>query len=370
LLGRALADRLAPVPTLIFVVAAFAGSAPHLLARPHVLALPVMVAWVAGLARAADGGRAPPYPLLALMVLWANLHAGFPLGILMVAAFGLDAVVAAFPGDRLRTARAWVAFGALSLVAATITPYGIQPLLVAFQILNLGPVLSIIAEWQSADFSRPTALEVVLLGGIGLALWRGFTLPPVRVLTLLGLVHLALSAERNGEIFALLAPLVVAAPIAAQIATARADPAASAAATGGVWGVAAALIPITLGLALVQRYQPSPEITPAAAVAAIARADAPRVFNDYGFGGYLIAAGVPTFIDGRTELYGGAFALRHDRAVTLADPADFLRLLDDYAIDATLLPPARPAVALLDRLPGWKRLYADDVAVVHLRVRP
>jgi hypothetical protein len=26
-----------------------------------------------------------------------------------------------------------------------------------------------------------------------------------------------------------------------------------------------------------------------------------------------------------------------------------------------------PAVALLDRLPNWKRAYADDVAVVHLR---
>jgi hypothetical protein len=29
-----------------------------------------------------------------------------------------------------------------------------------------------------------------------------------------------------------------------------------------------------------------------------------RVFNDYDFGGYLIANGVAPFIDGRTELYG------------------------------------------------------------------
>jgi hypothetical protein len=32
-----------------------------------------------------------------------------------------------------------------------------------------------------------------------------------------------------------------------------------------------------------------------------------RVFNDYDFGGYLIANGVATFIDGRTELYGKKF---------------------------------------------------------------
>ncbi|MGA9512656.1 MAG: hypothetical protein WBV51_03680 [Pseudolabrys sp.] len=59
--------------------------------------------------------------------------------------------------------------------------------------------------------------------------------------------------------------------------------------------------------------------------------------------------------------------LRHDRALSLQNIPDFLRLLDGYRIQATLLAPSTPAVALLDRLPNWKRAYADDVAVVHLR---
>ena len=53
--------------------------------------------------------------------------------------------------------------------------------------------------------------------------------------------------------------------------------------------------------------------------------------------------------------------------MTLADLAGFDRLLDEYAIDATLLAPGTPAIAYLDRLPGWHRLYADDIAVVHVR---
>lgn len=57
--------------------------------------------------------------------------------------------------------------------------------------------------------------------------------------------------------------------------------------------------------------------------------------------------------------------LRHDRALSLQNI--FLRLLDGYRIQATLLAPSTPAVALLDRLPNRKRAYADDVAVVHLR---
>jgi len=39
----------------------------------------------------------------------------------------------------------------------------------------------------------------------------------------------------------------------------------------------------------------------------------------------------------------------------------------EYRTTWTLLPPNRPAVVLLDHLPGWRRLYADDVAVVHVR---
>jgi hypothetical protein len=42
-------------------------------------------------------------------------------------------------------------------------------------------------------------------------------------------------------------------------------------------------------------------------------------------------------------------------------------MLDEYRIGTTLLAPATPAVALLDRLPDWHRVYADEVAVVHTR---
>jgi hypothetical protein len=368
LLARFLAERLSLVGTVALVVAAFILAAPHLLARPHVLALPVMVAWVAGLARAAERGRAPPYALLALMVLWANLHAGFPLGILMVGAFGLDAVVAAAPAERYRTARTWAVFALLTVVAAMVTPYGPQSMIVTFQILNLGPALSIIGEWKAVDFSHLSGMEAVLLAGLGLAVWRGFSLPWPRVLILLGLLHLALSAERNGELLGLLAPLALATPIARQVALARASGPATANPSPIVAAaMVAVLAAATLGLAAVTHYAPTAQITPAGALNALAEANAKRVFNDYGFGGYMIASGVAPFIDGRTELYGGTFTARHDAAVNLRDLPGFLAMLDTYAIDATLLAPDRPAVALLDRLPEWKRLYADDVAVAHVR---
>ena len=367
LLARFLQERLAPIAVVAFVAVAFMLVTPHAVARPHVLALPIMVAWIGGLVSAADRRQAPRYSLLPLMVFWANLHGGFTVGIFLVGAIGLDAIVAADRADRWRTALIWSRFGVLALIAGCVTPYGPESLLVTWKVLNLGPALSIIGEWKPADFSHIAGFELALLFGAGLALWRGFTLPPVRILILLGLVHMALSAERNGEVLGLLAPLFLAAPIALQATRLRTTGGAShrSEVLAGIF--LALLIPLTAAIAIFSEYAPNPRITPANAVAALKQANAGPVFNDYDFGGYLVYAGVPTFIDGRTELYGGAFLARHTRAVTLADLPDFLKLLDEYKIGATLLTPATPAVALLDMQPGWTRLYADDVAVAHIR---
>jgi hypothetical protein len=370
LLARFLADQLAPFPVMVLVAVGVMLVAPHAAARPHLLALPVMVAFVGGLVRAVDRGRAPSLLLLGLMVLWANLHAGFTLGILMVGALGLDAIVLAAREERRRVAISWVGFGLLTLLAASVTPYGPASLLSTYRVLSLGNALSVIDEWRPQDFGRIASFEICLLLGVGVALYRGFVLRPVRVLILLGLLHLALSAARNEEVIGLLLPLVLAWPLARQYPEIRAEAQDHAGRPVALAALAllAALIPATIGMAAVGHYAPNSRITPAAAIAAIKAAQVGPVFNDYDFGGYLVYAGVQSFIDGRTELYGKAFVLRHFRAVTLSDLDDFLTLLDTYKIGATLLSPATPAVAFLDRQPGWKRLYADDIAVVHVRV--
>src|SRR5262249_24167718 len=132
--------------------------------------------------------------------------------------------------------------------------------------------------------------------------------------------------------------------------------------------LAACLVALTWALAGTSAWGPRAQISPVGAVAALKARDASPVLNDYDFGGYLIYAGIKPFIDGRTDqLYGEAFVVRHDRAVTLQNVGDFVHLLDEYGIAATLLNPATPAVGLLDRMGEWQRVYGDDVAVVHMR---
>jgi hypothetical protein len=372
LLARALQRHLAPIPILVVLCAAFVLATPHALARPHLLALPVMVAWAAGLVDALDRGRTPRPALLLLMILWANLHGSFLLGLLLAGAAVLEAVVAAGNGRRWPTLRAWVPFALGAIAASCVTPYGPETASAAISVLTLGPALPLISEFRPPDFSHLEAFEIVLLAGGGLALYSGVRLPVVRVLVLLGLIHLALSSVRYAEVLGLIAPIYLAAPLALQFPALR--PASSARPRKGIdlaiAGVLAAIVLTTVVAVQYLRPEPPARTTPAAALAALRAADAGPLLNDHLFGGYLIFSGVPTFIDGRAELYGARFVVAYHAAASLADLPTLMRFIDEYGIRATLLSPETPAVAWFDTQPGWRRLYSDDVAVVHVRASP
>lgn len=355
---------LSPTLTLLMVIAAVILSAPHMLARPHVLVLPVMVTWAAALVRCMDRGGAPPYWALPLLVLWANLHGSVVLALGLIGPAVLEALLREGRSGWSHVLLRWLPFAALALAASCLTPYGPEPLLMPLTTLGLGPALAWISEWRPQDFSRIGGFELLLLAGI-FALSRGVTLPLVRALVVIGLLHFALAQIRNADLLAMLAPLYLAAPLGRKFGGPTGDDAAGSS-RGLTLAAFAGLIAVSAA-ALAHDIRPAPIITPQAAIAQADLARAGPVLNDYSFGGYLIFAGIPTFIDGRGELYGGPFIDRYNRAVALVDLGDFLKLLDEYKIGATLLAPRTPAVAMLDRLPQWQRVYSDDVAVVHKR---
>ena len=70
-------------------------------------------------------------------------------------------------------------------------------------------------------------------------------------------------------------------------------------------------------LASLRGIAPAARITPENAIQSVQLAKAGHVLNDYDFGGYLDFVGIAPFIDGRAELYGERYMLRHDRALSL-----------------------------------------------------
>jgi len=365
LLIRFLLRKLPATMSLLIVVSVVVLLAPHLLARPHVLTLPVMVAWAAALVDCMDRRAAPPYWALPLLVLWANLHGSVVLALGLIGPAVLEELLGKARNEWPRVLMRWLPFTALAIVACCLTPYGPESLLIPLTTLGIGHALSWIGEWRPQDFSHVGPFELLLLAGL-FGLWRGMTLPVVRALVVLGLLHFALAQVRNADLLAILAPLYLAAPLSRQLRSQ---------AEGNIAGPSHGLNLVALGaivaatvLTQFRDVRPARSNTPEMAVASAGLAHAGPVLNDYAFGGYLIFAGIPTFIDGRGELYGGPFIERYNRDIALADLDDFLKLLDQYKIEATLLEPSTPAVALLDRLPGWQRVYSDDVAVVHKRL--
>lgn len=362
-----------PARAIVITLLALLLAAPHFLVRPHVLALPVMLAFVGGLMTAADRRGYPSWYLLPPMALWANLHGGFVFGLALIGAIGLEAIWSADAERRLALGLRWMLFGIAALAASCCTPYGWNTLQAAANILNLGELLTLIAEWQPANFTSFTPFEGALLGLIALGLFRGVVLSPPRILLIVGLAWMALSHQRNIGTFAFLVPLVLAAPFAA---TANQAEAGARSTEGPLAQGAAVLAAVMLFIAAFastalyaahHRFAITTTHMPAAAVDYLAQRKAQRIFNAYQFGGYLISRDIPIFIDGRAELYGEKFVMDFFNAIEAKKLDNLTRLLDDNRIDATLLVPDSPAAQVLDHFKGWKRIYADDIAVIHVR---
>jgi hypothetical protein len=224
------------------------------------------------------------------------------------------------------------------------------------------------------NFGTWTFFEYSLLGLIGLAFFRGLTLSVPRIILVLGLTDMALAHARNQEVFAFIVPLVLAKPFAEQLGTlltgtgpAREGQPRFQLVMVAALGIVIAASASTKAFVAHHPFSFLESQMPVAAVDALQKRHAERIFSTSPFGGYLLSRDIKAFIDGRAELYGEKFVIDYFDAVTAKDVDTLLRLFDTYRIDATLLTPDLPATKFMDHLAGWKRLYADGIAVVHVR---
>jgi hypothetical protein len=353
---------LSPLCALLALALGLACVGPGLLARPHFLALPVLALWTLGLMQAREQCRPPSLWLALLLALWANLHSSFIVGLIVAAAFALEAALD-FKTWTRRSLVGWAAFLALSVVATLATPHGIEGLAFPLKVLNM-KTLPVITEWQGPDFMKVTSLEIAILGGLFFAFWKGAKLTAVRAAILLGLAHMSLQHVRQEVLLGVVGPLILAEPLGRALG--RTDPAPL--------GWRAPPVQAALGAALLaaillaRLLAPMTRVDgPTAPVTALARTPAALratpVLNDYNFGGYLIFEGVRPYIDGRADMYGDLFVADDDAIQRGAQPA-IARAIARYHIRWAILRPDRPLVGSLEHMPGWKRLYADKYAVV------
>jgi hypothetical protein len=362
---RFLAARVKPLALVCALVAMDVVLASFLFARPHVLVWPLLALWTAALLHYRDRGQKPPLALALLMVLWVNLHGSFVLGFAVVAAIALDAMIGSRWDRALLTG--WLAFGLAALAAALFNANGATGVFHPFHVMQLEN-LAFIQEWEPSSPSTTPAFFAVLLLVLGFALRTGVRLALGETLLLLFMLLLALSQARHQSWLAIVAALILA-------------PRLAPAGDGGRepffaqrWmrqtGVVIAIPALALLAVRMAWSAPRPE-----------RADNPQellahvpaslrgqsVFNEYSFGGPLILAGIRPYIDGRSEMYGDRFMANYF-AIQSGDMRRFDRAVGQYGIAWTLLRPNSRMVQLLDGSPEWRRIYANEAGVIHVRV--
>ena len=375
-LMRFLLDRMPVIYALLMTALAAAAMAPHLLSRPHVMAWPLLVVWMAELIKANEAKRAAPWWLLAIMVLWANLHGSFTLGLFLIAPMALEAVWQATSTQRILVARRWVVFGVLALMASMCTPYGWRGLWLTVELTQLQH-LQRINEWMHPGGIALLPLELWLLMAVLLAMLGYLRLSVLRFVLLAFLLHQALMVGRLISVFGMLAPMLIATAFGERYAhMTRAekptgldgwfDRFKAPADMGAVW-VAGVLLLLVAGLMRPTYITPAKQnLTPALRAVQAAGVQG-HVLNAFNLGAPLISQGVPVFIDGRADLYGDAHLSVYFDLMESNDPAHIAQVLDQYEIAWTALLPQSHLLLFLNQSPQWRQLYADDGVVVHVR---
>lgn len=370
ILGSELSRKLPPFSASAALFLALACTTQSWLARPHLLALPILALWTVQLLRAREAGRTPPLWLLPVMTLWANLHGSFLFGLLLVGPFAAEAVLEAGASGRMKAIRGWGLFCVAAATAALVTPHGIDGVLHPIRISSM-KTLQDITEWRSSDFSRPSALELALLTAVFVLLYRGVRVPILRLLTLVGLLHLTLNESRHQMVMAVVAVLILAGPIGRALAgdspALRLPRLSPRVRTGLLAAILVAFAGAAGARIAVPAHLTDGQTAPIAAFAHVPAAlKSQPVLNEYGMGGYLIFNHVRPFIDGRADMYGDEFFDGYVKALK-PDPARLTALLTRYRVRWAILRAENPANPAMDALPGWKRLYADKSAVVWMK---
>jgi hypothetical protein len=328
---------------------------PFTLARPHVLVWPLIAGWTILLVKADDEGHAPPLYGAVIPLFWTNLHGSFLIAGPIGAAIAFDAL----QKTEWRNWRPWAVFALVSAVAALLNANGLRGLLRPFEMENLA-LLPLVQEWQPTTLQWMPQFYAVLGIALFVLLAKGVRIPIGRLLLLLFLAGMAFNEVRHQSWFIIVAACVVP-PLLGTEPSASPAPAPR-------W-IAYTAIPLLLIIRMLLPFVP-PEngANPRSIIAAVpASLRGEPVFNGYSFGGPLILARIRPYIDGRADMYGDAFVLDYSR-ITDGDMGRFNAVVRQRGIRWTMLPARSVLAQDLDRSPQWKRVYADRVGVIHVRI--
>jgi hypothetical protein len=303
--------------------------------------------------------------LVAVQVVWVNLHLFAIAGPVLIAASGAghlaqQARSPARPAVPVRTQAArLVAAVVLGFAACGVTPYG--PIVAAKTLAVRNDAVGLIVEWRPAGFgtfSQVTgvlAILAALAAGVHAYRARRWDVAAVLLVLVVGTA----TACRMAPVTAVVAIPELAAALTG--ATSRAVRRATA-------GIAAVFVLLGVGLAALDIGsfgKLDPASTSRDLLDRLPRGC--RLLNDYPLGGAVILfrPDVPVSIDSRTDLYGRDRILANRDLV--AGRNDAVRTVEAQGVTCVVVPSDAGLVARLRRAAGWRVAASDDERTLLLR---
>ncbi|MEX0786908.1 MAG: hypothetical protein WD939_09745 [Dehalococcoidia bacterium] len=341
---------------------------------------PQLVTWLflAVLANALIQRKTPPWLLVPLFALWANVHIGYTIGLGVVGLWFLSRVWERIGGDRegeLRLAGLLV----FACAAATLlNPNGPAPIFAATGYLPFaGNEVDYqgISELQSPDFSDP--LHLPLLAGILVLMaltLAGRARDRFALLLAIAFTALALQTARYQPLFALM--FLPAAGRAAKDIFPR--PATSSPPRTTVNWALLAVAAIAVLVAIPQL--PNAQVHRQAVTGGRApypdqslawlqeqQPDA-NVYAPHKWGGYFIHGLYPeghVYIDGRSDMYGERIFTDY-RAIINANEG-WQELLESSGATAVVVEPSDRVADALGHAQGWSLVLSEDDEILYVR---
>ena len=403
-----------PLVSIVLTGIAAIGASIHWLARPHLFTMLFMVIYLAILERVREGRTRLLWTLPVLMIPWTNLHGGFLIGIVILGAYCggelLRAVLTRDAQERREALTAGAKYFAATagcFLASLVNPYGYHLYTHLIEYFKDPFATKYIAEFQGTNFHTPSSifLEVMLVFGLGAAIWYGRRRQFTEVFMIAGLGHLSLVIVRNMPIYVIAAAPIIAVPMVVWLKALAEAPIAEwiKSVFANFVEIGEELVPlerpwrvhvaplVVMGLLCVAiasptaglKFKPSydPKGYPEAPLAAMnpawlnpASSGAPqhlfepgqRIFTHDEWGDYLLyklsPRGFKVFVDGRSDFYGGKFGQKYVDVMNVK--YDWQQTLDHYGVDTILLPTDAPLAGALKESRRWRVAYDDGMAIV------
>lgn len=364
-------------------------------ARPQIFNLLLTAVFVYVLERfrreekkAGRGERQLLWWLPLLTAVWANLHSGYLLGVVLIGTYAVGEAVQRFwqPWDARNLT--WASVRLLFLItvasfaAAVLNPSGPALWLYPFETLGSPAMQAYIQEWHSPDFHLRIFWPFVAMLVLGVLSWvYGDKRPTASELLLFGGTGAAgLISARNIPIFAIIStPIIVRHLLIVSAETSlypiMSGQTATIQPTRGMKIVNWMVLVVALLSALswtankiIMNDEKIAEVYPVTAVDYLEQSGLAkqRGYNSYNWGGYLIWRGVPVFVDGRADVYGDDFLFYYRRAFEVRE--NWEDPLDTFDVDYVVMERNSPLSVLLLHDAGWQEAYADELARIFTRL--